>query len=58
MISGWAQKDATAAATWVQQLPPGQLRNRSLNSVINAMATTDPEAAFSLLQSSGMSGQR
>ena len=54
VASGWAQKDPTGAAAWAQQLPKGQLRDRVMNSVISALAGSNPQAAFDLLQSSGL----
>ena len=51
IIRAWAGKDATAAQTWVMQMPPGQDRDRAMQSVVSSLAETDPQAALNMLQS-------
>ncbi|HEX9047696.1 MAG TPA: hypothetical protein VF988_11780 [Verrucomicrobiae bacterium] len=34
----WAQQDATAALAWAQAFPPGTLRERAINEVLNVTA--------------------
>ncbi|MGZ5003088.1 MAG: hypothetical protein ACXWBM_07825, partial [Chthoniobacterales bacterium] len=46
-LNSWTAKDAEAAKAWALQLPPGTQRNKALRTVIQAMAETDPESAFS-----------
>ena len=55
VLRGWAEKDVEAATAWAQQLPPGQLRNQALSSVLSALAALNQQAAFDLMQSSGVS---
>ena len=56
IIRAWAVKDAPAAQTWVMQMPPGQERDRALQSVVSSLAETDPQAALNMLQALPASG--
>jgi hypothetical protein len=55
-IRSWAEQDATAAQAWVLQMPPGQDRERALQSVVSSLAETDPQAALNMLQTLPASG--
>ena len=52
VLRGWAKNDALGAAAWIQQLPPGRLRNEAPAAIARALAEKDPEAAFALLKNS------
>ena len=38
VLRGWAQRDPLAAAAWIQQLPPGRLRNEAPGIIARALA--------------------
>ncbi len=50
VLRGWAKDDVTGAAAWVEQLPPGRLRNDAMSSIARALAEKDPEAAFAMMK--------
>jgi hypothetical protein len=45
----WARVDERAAIDSVTSLPAGEARSNALSGVVGAMATTDPQAALSLM---------
>ena len=50
VLRGWAKIDPQSAATWIEQLPPGRLRNEAPGAIARALAESDPEAAFAMLK--------
>jgi hypothetical protein len=45
--NNWGRQDPTAATTWAQQLPEGNLKNNFLSSVADSWTQSDPTAASS-----------
>lgn len=50
VLRGWSKIDPQSAATWIEQLPPGRLRNEAPGAIARALAERDPEAAFAMLK--------
>jgi hypothetical protein len=46
VIMSWAQTDAAAAATWIDRLQPGDLRDRATNVFAHQVARQDPAGAL------------
>ncbi len=48
-LETWASTDLKAALAWAQGLPPGALRGRVVDEVLEQLATTDPAGAVQRL---------
>jgi hypothetical protein len=43
---GWGQDDPHGTAQWLEQLPPGRVRDRAVQGFSASLLESDPEAAF------------
>lgn len=45
-VSGWAKEDAWGASQWVLQQPAGDLRDAAAGSLVNVLASEEPDSAW------------
>ncbi|HSP42082.1 MAG TPA: hypothetical protein VLO11_04375, partial [Luteolibacter sp.] len=49
MLSDWAREDAAASSSWLEKIPPGQLRDEATLEYAWTIADRDPERAAGYL---------
>ena len=54
----WASTDAYETAQWIDQQPAGSMRDIATQSLVNALATSEPETAWTWALTIGGEGQR